>query len=250
MKAYINHHLFMEKPLDSAELTVPASIIHNFSEPGAYLGSITAAGKTKSNFHLLVDEKYAATQVNIDLADVVKTVATDCDCRTEKHGERHFEVNPKGFVVFYVSRGAGGYSIHVSGKVTHSTEPVIFDSTELDVGDIFAVSLLRPGTHIVSNSMGNEAQIIVQYPGAKQGRELYNRAPPVEIRCTESGFAPNQIQAEMAQGLIFRIENKSASRIRIELAKADDGPSTKGPSSVFSWRKSPLSPNEISTKNS
>ena len=239
MKAYINHHLFTEQSLDSAALAMPASIIHNFSEPGAYLGSIAAGGRTKANFHLLVDEKYSATQVNIDLADLGKTMTTDCECKREKEQGRHFEVNSKGVVLFYVSRGAGGYSIHVSGKLTHSSEPVIFDSKELYAGDIFAVSLLRPGTHIVSNSMGNEAQITVQYPGTKNGRELYNRAPPVDIRCTESGFIPNEIVTEMAQALIFRIETESASRIRVELSKADDGPKTEGPSGVFSWSKPP-----------
>lgn len=239
MKAYINHHLFTEQPLDSAKLTMATSVIHNFSEPGTYFGSIRAAEKTRSNFHLLVDEKYPAMQVTIDLADSGKTAAADCDCKTEKEDGRHYEVNPKGFVVFYVSGGAGGYAIHVTGKVTRSSEPVVFDSKDLYAGDIFAVSLLRPGTHIVSNNMGTKAQITVQYPGGKNGRERYNRAPPVNIRCTESGFNPSEVVVEAAQGLVFRIETKSASRIRTELSRADDGGKEKAPSRVFSWRKPP-----------
>jgi hypothetical protein len=70
---------------------------------------------------------------------------------------------------------------------------------------------------------------------------LYNRAKPVEVRCAEKEFAPKEIEAEAAQGQIYRIETEGPSRIRIELTKPDDGPGVAPPQpeSVFRWRKPP-----------
>jgi hypothetical protein len=239
MKAYINHHLFTENPVDSGALTMACSVVHNFSEPGTYAGSIIAGTRTSFTFHLLVDDKYPALQANIDLADTPGPAAEGCDCKTERAGGPHFEVNPKGFVVFYVSRGPGGFAVRVTGKLKTSDKPAVFDSRELTEGDIFAVSLLRPGTHTVMNSTGAKGKIVVGYPGSKKGRDLYNRAKPLEIRCTEKEFIPKEIEVEAAQGQVYRIETKSRSRIRIELAKADDGPKVARPSGIFAWQKPP-----------
>lgn len=239
MKAYINHHLFVDQPLDSGALTTGCSIVHNFAEPGTYTGSALIGRRVESIFHLIVDEAYPAMQVNIDLANTGRSAAAACPCKTERTRGQHFEINPKGFVIFYVSRGAGGYSVRVTGKLTTSDKPAEFDSSELRNGDIFAVSLLRPGTHTLTNSTGAKGKIVVAYPGSKKGRELYNRAKPIDVRCTEKEFIPKEIQAEAAQGQIYRIETKAPSRIKIELNKADDGPKVERSSSIFRWQKPP-----------
>jgi hypothetical protein len=239
MNAQINHHLFAETSIDSGALSVACSVVHNFSEPGTYDCSALIGKRTESTFHIAVGDEYPAMQVTVDLATVgLKAAGEACECGGgARAGGRHFEINTKGFVVFYVSRGAGGYAVRATGKLRVVDRPAVFDSRELGQGDIFAVSLLRPGTHTLTNSTGAKGKVVVLYPGAKKGRELYNRAKPVEVRCADKEFIPKEVEAEAAQGQIYRVETKEPSRIKIELAKADDGPKTERASQVFGWRK-------------
>jgi len=239
MKAYINHHLFTEQPLDSGALTMACSIVHNFPEPGAYTGSVLIGNQVDSIFHLAVDETYPAMQVVIDLAETGRAKSGECACGTGREKGQHFEINPKGFVVFYVSGGAGGYAVKVSGKLKSSERLAQFDSRELMAGDMFTVSLLRPGTHTLTNSTGAKGKIVVAYPGSKKGKELFNRAKPIEVRCTDKEFIPKEIEAQAAQGQVYRIETKASSRIKIELAKGDDGPKVERSTSIFKWNKPP-----------
>ena len=241
MNARINQHLFADKPIDSGALTVACSVVHNFPEPGTYACAVVVGKKTEATFHVAVGDEYPATHVTVDLATAGRASAGEkCECEGGAGADgRHFEVNTKGFAVFYVSRGAGGYAVRAVGKLRKNDKPLVFDSRELRAGDIFTISLLRPGSHALSNSTGAKGKITVLYPGAKKGRELYNRAPPVEVRCTTGEFNPKEIEAEVAQGQVYRIETAEPSRIKIELTKADDGPRVERPSGVFHWRKPP-----------
>lgn len=241
MNAKINQHLFAERPIDSGALTVACSVVHNFPEPGMYACAVVVGEKTEATFHVAVGDEYPATQVTVDLATAGRASADErCECEGgASAGGRHFEVNTKGFTVFYVSRGAGGYAVRAVGKLRKNDKPLIFDSRELRAGDIFTVSLLRPGTHTLSNSTGAQGRISVLYPGAKKGKELYNRAAPVQVRCTTREFIPKEIETEVAQGQVYRIETAEPSRIKIALTKADDGPRVERRPGVFHWRKPP-----------
>ncbi len=98
--------------------------------------------------------------------------------------------------------------------------------------------MIRPGTHNVTNAFGAKGKITVAYPGLKKG-ELFNKAKPVEVRCTDKEFIPKEVTLEAAQGLIFRFESKSPSRVKIELSKKEDGPPRDRPTSVHRWRRPP-----------
>lgn len=229
-RVFVNHHLFTQTDVDSGSLTMLGTVIHRFPEPGEYLGVAERGGETRS-FRLTVDATSPSQQTNIDLASLEPGAesGSDCGCKPgDAAPDRAFVVNPAGYVVFHVSRGSGGYVVRV-GRVDKQDEAV-FDSVRLDGDDLFAVTLIRPGTYAVRNPIsGAHGEIAVAYP--KAGKQAYRPSEPVTIECTDKGFRPAKIKLQAAQGQVYRFG--TPSRIQIELVAPDDGPAggepPKGP---------------------
>lgn len=259
MKAFINQQLISQTVLDSGELGLLGAVIHNFPEPGEYHGAVLRGKQLTTTFHLTVDEESTAMQVNIDLAVLTQPSAgraiTHCECRKEKkpgEPERvpHFSVNPHGQVLFYISKGTGGFAVQVNRL---NEQRILFDNRELQDGDLFAATLIRPGSYAVINAPAHsKGEVIVAYP--ELGKVGYRPPDPVTIDATDKGFIVitgdeqtklDKLGIKAAQGQLYRI--RTPSRIRIELLKPDDGPEDKQPASHFghlAWRKQvrPLRP--------
>lgn len=219
-KVRVNHRLFTQTSVDSGSLTMLGVVIHRFPEPGDYLGAVERGAETRS-FRLRVDASSSAMQADVDLATLGAGPAApgDCGCKdSSTPDDRVIVVNPGGYVVFHVSSGPGGYVVRV-GRPEQPKAPV-FDSTRLDGDDLFAVTLIRPGTYSV-RSIGGEAQgeIVVAYPRARE--QPHRPDKPVEIVCTEKAFRPAKIKVQAAQGQLYRF--RAPSRIAIELLESDDG---------------------------
>jgi hypothetical protein len=225
-KVSINRHLFTQTDVDSGSLTMLGVVIHQFREPGEYLGTVEG-GRATRTFRLRVDESSSALQLNVDLATLEGGHRHDADCGCK---DRETEtgptlvVNPAGYVVFHVSGGRGGYVVRV-GKLERP-DSALFDSTRLEGDDLFAVTLIRPGTYAVRNVEGEaRGEIVVAYPRA--GRQPQRPDEPVEVVCTEKAFRPARIRIQAAQGQLYRF--RTPSRIAIELVKPDDGPGREAP---------------------
>lgn len=230
MKALLNYPLITQTTLDSAALTMLGAIVRRFPEPGDYRGTVYRGDERVGHFHLSVDEKSPATQVNIDLA-TANQPAEECECKGDKR--QTFVVNPKGYVVFHVSRGPGGFSVTISQSLGERGRKV-FDSQELREGDLFTATLIRPGVYSVTNvNAKTMGEIIVAYP--QRGKERYRPPDPISIECGERGFNPYRIEVRAAQSQVYRI--MTPSRIRIELEKPDDGPGGPREPKVARWRK-------------
>lgn len=245
MKASINQQMIMQTVLDSGELAMLGAVIHNFSKPGEYHGAVIKGKQTASTFHLTVDEDSPAMQVDVDLAALTQRTSgrsvTPCECEDEKTPEDapHYTVNPRGQTLFYVSQGAGGYAVQVNRV---NERPILFDSRELQDGDLFAATLIRPGSYQLTNARaGSKGGVTVAYP--TPGKTAYQPPEPVTIEVTDKGFVVagdkqknlDKLEIKAAQGQIYRI--KTPSRIRLELVKPDDGPKEKQPTGILTWRK-------------
>ncbi len=221
----VNHHLFTQTGVDSGSLTMLGAVIHRFPEVGEYLGVAEREGKTRS-FRLTVDEASAAMQVNVDLATLKPALARDSECKCgdgEAEPIHRYVVSPAGYVLFHVSRGPGGYAVRV-GRLVEQDEPV-FDSAKLEGDDLFAVTLIRPGTYSVRNLITSASgEIVVPYP---EGGRAHRPSEPVEIECTENAIRPARIRIQAAQGQVYRF--RTPSRIAIELMAPDDGPEAGRP---------------------
>jgi hypothetical protein len=236
MKWNLDRNLFTQSGLDSGALTMLGSVVHSFPLPGEYRGSVHKPGGEQAVFYLSVDKDSSVGSANIDLAKLQGfTEAPEKECGCEC-AENRFTVNPRGYVVFHVSGGSGGYSVHVR-RASESREEKVFNSQQLGDGDVFAASIIRPGTYQVINPLTKaEASLVVAYPEA--GKTAYRPPAPVRVQVGRGGFEPKRVELKPLQGLMFDI--KAPARIVISLAKPDDGPGGRREPRPLGWSKSPL----------
>lgn len=231
MTMTFDQNVFTQIGLDSGSLTILGAVIHSFKEPGEYRGSVHQEGGEQSVFYITVDKNSSIAQANIDLASLNKPADPCCE-----DSANHFSVNPKGYAVFHVSTGAGRYSVHVR-RADENPKEKVFNSQELNEGDIFSASIIRPGTYSVVNTLSNaKAEVVVSYPGA--GKVAYRPPAPVRVEVEHNTFEPRRIELKPGQGLLF--ECKTATRIKLTLVKADDGPGKAPQMRRAGWKKNTL----------
>jgi hypothetical protein len=119
----------------------------------------------------------------------------------------------------------GAAGIEHTGRIQQVSKAgrasTVWDSTKLVAGDLYALSIARPGTYSMRNSAdGAEATVVVTYP--VRGNRAYRPAAPVTVRCTERGFEPKEVTLGPLQGLVVQVE--APARVVIDLVEADDGP--------------------------
>jgi hypothetical protein len=241
MNMTFDQNLFTQVNLDSGSLTMLGSVIHSFPDPGEYRGSVHKAKGEQAVFYITVDKNSSVAQANIDLAALREySGATQSDCCGDSQ-ENRYTVNPKGYVVFHVSSGTGGFSVHVRRSVEDTKEKV-FNSEVLDAGDFFSAAILRPGKYSVANRQAkSRAELVVSYPQIG-GKTAYRPPAPVHVQIGPNGFEPARIELKPGQGVVFDI--KARSRIVIELLKPDDGPGSKRNAPQRGWSKSTLPENK------
>lgn len=242
MAAALDRNFFTQIGLDSGALTMLGAVAHTFGEPGEYRGVVLSEAdrdeeRAEAIFYVSVDRECPVASVNIDLASLAGTAlqgasageAGDpgCCCGPEADvsGEAgpRYTVHPKGYAVFRVSGGAGGYAVNVR-RAVDDPELKAYDSRTLHAGDVFSAILARPGRYSVRNELGDaKAAVTVCYPGS--GKRAYRPPAPevVELRDT---IEPADIALKPLQGLNFNVHTDA--RIVIELEEADDGPRQRG----------------------
>ena len=222
-KLNLDPNLFAQTGLDSGALTMLGAVVNRFDEPGEYRGTVRRGDSIETVFYLSVDRESPVAAADIDLARLAGSLpdrssqGDACCCPSET--ERRFSVNPRGYVLFRVSGGRGGYSVNLR-RADDSEVTRVFNSTVLEDGQIFTARLLRPGRYRVTNTRGDTgAELVVGAP--PKPFSGYRPPEPLRITVSEAGFDPERITLEPAQGLIF--ECRTSSRIVIELERADEG---------------------------
>jgi hypothetical protein len=100
-----------------------------------------------------------------------------------------------------------------------SDRRVVFNSRQLEEGDVFAATVLRPGRYNVMNSLTNaSASLDVAYPG-RPGPGGDKPQQPVQVT-VGAGFSPAEIVVQAAQGQVYT--TNTPSRILIELVEPYD----------------------------
>lgn len=234
MNLTFDRNLFTQIELDSGALTMLGTVVHSFAKPGQYRGVVHAGEQVKAVFTISSDNGSANAQASIDLASLVSEAEASrpasgkcCEAALDKDSRVPvFVVNPRGYVLFHVSRGSGGYYVHVR-PIDAEREDKGYDSRTLTEGDVFTAIVLRPGTYSVANSLTRtKAELVVTYP--KAGEKRYQPPAPMRIVCSEKSFEPSHVQVGPGQGVIF--EARVRSRIVLKLERPDDGPKVKEPS--------------------
>lgn len=249
MKPSFDSNLYTQIGLDSGSLTMLGSIVHTLGEPGDYRVAVHHGESVVAVCVVTADKGSPVAQETVNLASLAGTAdgtegsvaatsdVEDCGCASGKGGSggRHFTVNPRGYVLFNVSGGSGGYYVHVR-RIDADAKERGYDSRMLIDGDLFSAIVLRPGTYSVSNTLTHASgQIVVSYP--KIGDKAYVPPPPVRVVCGPKSLEPANIEVQPGQGILFEV--KAATRIAIELQKADDGPHGAGKRGRAGWTAAP-----------
>ena len=230
MKAKVNSHVIKARNIASYPLGVLGSIAHPIKEDGEYLGTISLKKQVIARFRLKVDADIKETQVDIDLAELHKQ-------KLQKGSEQmqEYKLNSNGYLMFFVSSGSGGYHVvlnKIAGKRSKST----FDSKSLSNGDLFILTLVRPGEYeLIEKSSKNISKITVDYP--KIEKTPFSPNKPINIDVTEEGFNMKSkiIKIDPGQGIVLQIKS-AKSAILAKLIKSNDGPGDKGRSKKkHSW---------------
>ncbi len=225
MQPKVNRQLFTQRVFDSGSLGVLASVIHRFEDPGKYDLTVFRAGAAVGTLSFVVDENSDARQLSIDLAKIEQQSKDTGDCCGKT--ATPMVVSPKGYVVFYASRGAG-YAVR--GGRSSEKKPA-FDSENLGKDDLFAVSLLEPGIYSVVDRIGGAKGQVNVSLSAEEAKRLKS-LEPVYVEAKGKTFEPAEINLVSTQGLIFRIHH--SSRIVVE----KQGPLIKERQPAFRWRPS------------
>jgi hypothetical protein len=227
MKATVNLQVLKTTKFDSGALGPLAMVLHQFPNTGHYQAAITQRSGAVTTIDFEVNETSVVTQLNIDLAQTIRSATAnpkDCDCNHEK--QIAMVISPKGYVLFHASSG-NGHSVTVSG----SDSKIVFDSTKLDDGDLFAVSLLEPTGYSMKNMLGSAAGDI----SVSLKSDMTKRLKTLEtqyIDVMEKRFEPGRIELTSSQGLVFRI--KGAARIVIEKGSSLQAEKSKP---ILHWEK-------------
>jgi hypothetical protein len=240
MNVTINRALIEQTSFDSATPTGTAIVVHQFEQVGEYNISVTRDDQVIDRLRLNVpgprgpaeseaqtvqppaEQAQPGSAVSVDLASIAATAEAD----------RRLAVAPGGYVAFSAPPGAPPLSATVARADAESGD-VEFDSRRLGPGDLFAVTLIRPGRYTASNTAtGNSLEIQVMYP--QVGTTPYRPPDPVNIECRADGFSAEQVSLGPAQGIIFHISTET--RIQIELTEPDDGPSQEARPQAI-WRR-------------
>lgn len=233
MDALVNRQLLEQTTWDSGAPSGTAAVVHRFQSPGSYFATALRDDQAVGGVELAVLEpggqpgvEGPPSSARVDLSWVRRGL------RERLHpgqGERSL-VAREGYVLFSNAEQATGYAV----RVTRPEQPeVVFDTRELGADDLFAVTVVRPGTYTVANTLtGAEGQVTVAYPTV--GDAPYRPPDPVPVVCRADGFDPRSVDLQPAQGLIFSFE--VSSRILITLAEPDDGPAERRPRAA-TWRR-------------
>ena len=223
MKTRINRNFITQTNSDNASLTSMTTVVHKFPEPGEFEGVIHFRGSPVCSFRVGVAKpstggagsSSVSTKVEIDVRALYLARGTETE-------EARYALEAGGYAVFRVPAGTpGGYSVEIRQSVEGREGPRVFNSRELNVDDIFAVVMIRPGKYKIQCTTGGshetEAELTVSYPD-----KALAPLSPVKVDCGKDGITVGQVVVHPMQGLVFSFG--APSRIRVELVTPDDRP--------------------------
>lgn len=213
----INTEIFRQIGLDSGALTQLGAIVHPIAEPGEYEAVIRRGDRHHGEVRFTVGDG-GATQLDIDAAAAALSLPDDgCGCSGDK--AESALLTPGGHLLIHVGDG-GRYSVAVKKWTAFKgrRDGVRFDTRELDAGDLFAATVLRPGMYTVTNTAtGAAGRLEVAYP--EPGEAPFRPPDAVRIR-VGAEFEPAEYSVAAGQGQLFELT--SPARIVIELVEPYD----------------------------
>ena len=198
----LNRPVFTQQRFSSASLTVLTTLIHRFTEPGAYQVTVTGGGTTRVD-SVNVAAAGAHQQVNIDMSKSgngrggAPTGRAGAGCCCEPAAGRDLVVG--GVVAFYASAGTGAYRVAVTHMGEREKRVVLDSAKTVPKGDYFALTLVRPGTYTITDELSSAtATVKVRVP--ERGRTDTEAVTLMALG--ERGFEPSATELLAGQSVV------------------------------------------------
>ena len=209
-KVLLNRAMFSIRPYESSALTVLTTLFHHFTEAGNYELFVRRGGTVIHRAAIQIGEKGAQQQLNLDLAALRDTEAREC-CDKEAGSKYALAVN--SIMGFYVSQGTGAYTVEIS-RTEHKERRALDSSVHIPSGDLFAVTLVRPGTYRAVNEEGGAEAMIRVKPASPKD---YRPGEAVLVSSDAAAFKPKRLDIMSGHSVVFRCE--APARLRVELVE-------------------------------
>ena len=190
----INRALLTNPALDSGAIAARGTVFHVFGEAGDHDVTILRDGRVTGQFTVAVQPEGAVPQVNVDLAGL----AADAD--RSGNVTAHYAVREGGVMGFHVGQGIGRYAV-ISHSAGGGSRTVLDSRGQLPAGDLFAVTLITPGTYRATN-LTTQARLPITVAMPRRG-EPYSPARPTLIRAGDHGFDPAAAHILAGQSILL-----------------------------------------------
>jgi hypothetical protein len=225
----LNRAMFEVTSFDSAAPAGAAAVVHRFAEQGQFVVSMHGPDRVLDTRVLNVAAEHTAGGVTVDVGDSRPRPGRPAPpCQPSR-----LTLAEGGYACFTAAPGRGNRAM-VRRAGGGPDGEVMFDTQRLGADDVFAVTLVRPGTYAIRDTVqGTEGRVVVTYPVI--GDKPYRPADPVEVHARGGGLDPASVTIGPGQGLLVRVAD--ASRITVDLLEPDDGPhGDPGPRPRGSWK--------------
>ena len=194
----INRALLTNPALDSSAVAVRGTLFHVFREAGDHDVTILRDGRVTGWLTVAVQPEGAAPQVNLDLARL------EADADRSGGATCYYAIREGGVMGFAVGLGVGRYAVVIGHAAGGGSRTVLDSRGQLPPGDLFAVTLITPGTYRATN-LANQArlQITVTMP---RRDEPYSPARPTLVRASDDGFDPAAAHILAGQSIVLLAE--------------------------------------------
>jgi hypothetical protein len=235
----LNRPVFTQSEFDSGALTVLTALFHRFAEAGTYEALVRRDGRLVARVPIEVAGEHATRQVNVDLA----ADAGDRGCCAEHSGER---LAIGGVAGFHASRGTGRYTVTVTvmDSAKGAKRTLLDSEKQVPEGDVFAVTLVRPGHYSLSGAGSSTVAVNVTLP--KPGGDYRPDRPALLTLGGDGKFDRDSLR--ISSGHTVVVHCVAAARLRVKLVKSDEATKPIGRGKRTVERRKPGTPPKPPTR--
>jgi hypothetical protein len=209
-KIVLNREVFSRRAHEVTALRVLGTLIHRFMDAGTFELFVFGDGSLRHRAPVNVSEG-GPFQINIDM--------------TEQMAER-FHISPGGALGFFASGGSGQYHVRVD-QIKGKERAIVLDSTKgIPAGDLYAVTLVRPGRYRVTDPVNKaEAVIYVDMPprpepskpgdvrSASRTPVRYRHDQPTGLVVAKDEIKPREVKILAGQTVVFECSVPASIRV-------------------------------------
>ena len=228
-QAVLNRPVFTQQAFDSSSLSVLVTLIHRFPKAGYHEVFVHRGGSLVRRFAVDVRKEAVDRQINVDMA-TLDDDERGCGCDA-KNG---YTLSVDGMIGFYASKGTGRFTVTIQefDDKAEKKVTVLENAKAVPAGDLFAVTLVRPGIYRARDEASKtDVEIRVTVP--KAGNYQPDQATLVPLG-KEGGYG-EKLEIASGQSLVFQPEVDST--IRVELVKPDEAAGDPISDKRFSFKK-------------